>query len=166
MNVTAKIDEIISDGACIVGMGNYYKSDDAVGLYIVDHLKNVVESEDYRIINVEDVIESYVFKIADFECRSVLIIDAVEADASAGSLVFGRISDMDELIGSCSTHKLSLKLSGKVLEEYKKETYLLGIVVDNADFGVGLSDEVKKSADTIKDLLLKSINCSLKGVCQ
>ena len=44
--------------------------------------------------------------------------------------------------------------------------YLLGIIADDIDFGIGLSDDVKKSADTVTDLLLKSINCSQKGVYQ
>jgi len=31
------------------------------------------------LLNVEDVIENYVFKIADLDCDNVLIIDAVRS---------------------------------------------------------------------------------------
>lgn len=166
MDFISQIEEIMQDRTCLVGMGNYYKSDDAVGLYIIDQLKENIQSDTLHIINVEDIIESYVFKIAEMDCDNVVIVDAVQAETERGSVVFGRLKEMDELAGSFSTHKLSLSISGKIFEEYNKNAYLLGIVTDDVDFGIGLSDDIKRSADTVKDLLLKSINCSQKGVYQ
>jgi len=166
MDFISQIDEIMGSKTCIVGMGNYYKTDDAVGLYIVDRRKEAVESETLTVLNVEDVIESYVFKIAGMDCDNVIIVDAVQAEGERGSVIFGRINDMGMFEGMFSTHKLSLSISGKILEENNKSTYLLGIIADDIDFGIGLSDDVKKSADTVTDLLLKSINCSQKGVYQ
>jgi len=166
MDLLCTIDEMMKEPTCIVGMGNYYRSDDAVGLYIADALLSKVTSDNPRIMNVEDILESYVFNIAQSDARNVLIIDAVECDSESGSIVFGKLSEMEELVGSVSTHKLSLSLSGKIFDQYQKSTYLLGIVAGDVDYGIGLSDDVKQSADTIHDVILKSINSSQKGVYQ
>jgi len=55
---------VVKDHCCIVGMGNYLKSDDAVGLYIVESIRKTL-GKDFPVLNVEDVIEAYVFKIAE-----------------------------------------------------------------------------------------------------
>jgi len=165
MEVLDKIESLLKDNTCLVGMGNYLRSDDAVGLYIVDELRDREVPCNLSILNVEDVIESYVYKIAGLDCDNVVILDAVKADSTTGSIVFGRLNDFEELLSDYSTHKLSLKISGKILEEHNKQTYLLGIVADNLDYGTGISDEVKKSADLLKDFIIKSI-ASNKGVCQ
>ncbi|MCU0848934.1 MAG: hydrogenase maturation protease [Spirochaetes bacterium] len=165
MEVLDKIESLLKDNTCLVGMGNYLRSDDAVGLYIVDELRDREVPGNLSILNVEDVIESYVYKIAGLDCDNVVILDAVKADSTIGSIVFGRLNDFEELLSDYSTHKLSLKISGKILEEHNKQIYLLGIVADNLDYGTGISDEVKKSADLLKDFIIKSI-ASNKGVCQ
>jgi len=166
MEFMRDIENIMSGKACVVGMGNYYRCDDAVGLYVVDTMTGNVSSERISIINVEDVLESYLFKIAELNCDKVLIIDAVQTESPSGSVIFGKIDDLDDVIQNTSTHKLSLKLCGNILEQYNKETYLLGIEADTTDFGVGISQEVRKSADMIVDLLVRAINCSPKGVYQ
>jgi hydrogenase 3 maturation protease len=166
MDFVAHMNEIMQGRTCIVGMGNYYRGDDAVGLYIVDRLQHEVVSDRLRVINVEDVIESYVFTIAGMDCDNIVIVDAVQAESERGAVLFGRLDEMDGLGGALSTHKLSLVISGKIFEKYSKNTYLLGIVAGDTDFGVGISEEVRRSADTVKDLLLKSIQSSQKGAYQ
>jgi len=153
----------VSSNCCLVGMGNFLKSDDAVGLYIIESVKKAVSNHE-MIFNVEDVIEAYVFKIAELECDNVVVIDAVKANAETGSILFGRLEDeFEELGGTLSTHKLALKMSGRIFNEHNKITYLLGVVVDNTDFGAELSQAVRESADVIIKLIIDVLNCE-KGV--
>ena len=153
----------VSQSCCLVGMGNFLKSDDAVGLYIIESVKKAVGNRE-GIYNVEDVIEAYVFKIAELECDSVVVIDAVKADAETGSIIFGRLEDeFEELGGTLSTHKLALKMSGRIFSEHNKVTYLLGVVVDNTDFGAELSHTVRETADVLIKLIIDALNCE-KGV--
>lgn len=157
------IKNVVSHDCCLVGMGNFLKSDDAVGLYIIESVKKAVGSMD-GIFNVEDVIEAYVFKIAEMECSNVVVIDAVKAHAETGSIIFGRLEDeFEELGGTLSTHKLALKMSGRIFNEHNKVTYLLGVVVDNTDFGAELSQPVRESADVLIKLIIDALNCE-KGV--
>ncbi len=157
------IKNVLSDNCCIVGMGNFLKSDDAVGLYVVDSVRKAVSDDSY-IFNVEDVIEAYVFKISELDCKNVVVIDAVKTDAEAGSIVFGSLEDeFDELVADFSTHKLALKMSGKIFKEHGKGTFLLGIVVNNVDFGAELSQTVRESADALIKIIIDTLN-SKKGV--
>jgi hydrogenase 3 maturation protease len=165
MNLLSEIKSVISDSCCIVGMGNLVKSDDAVGLYIIESVKKAVKN-DHMIFNVEDVIEAFVYKIAELDCMNIVIIDAVKAGAETGSIIFGKLDDeFEELEGTLSTHKLALKMSGRIFTEYKKETYLLGVVVNNIDFGIELSPEVRESADVLINIITDVLN-SGKGVCK
>ncbi len=152
------IKNVIGGNCCLVGMGNYLKSDDAVGLYIIESVKKAV-GDDAMLLNVEDVIEAYVFKIAELECDTVVVIDAVKAQAETGSILFGTLDEeFEELSGTLSTHKLALKMSGKIFTEHNKETYLLGVVVNNIDFGAELSTAVRESADALIEIIIDALN--------
>jgi hydrogenase maturation protease len=157
-NLISDITNVIGGNCCLVGMGNYLKSDDAVGLYIIESVRKAA-GENCLLFNVEDVIEAYVFKIAELDCDSVVVIDAVKAQAETGSILFGKLDDeFEELSGTLSTHKLALKMSGRIFSEHKKETYLLGVVVDNIDFGAELSLPVRESADALIKIIIDALN--------
>jgi hypothetical protein len=64
MNFAEDIAGVLKDRTCIVGVGNYIRRDDAVGLYLVDALKESVDSDAVQLLNAEDIIESYAFQIA------------------------------------------------------------------------------------------------------
>ena len=55
-----------------------------------------------------------------------------------------------------------MKLAAKILEEHGKQVYLLGIEAKEIDFGSGLSAEVKKSADIVKEFLIDTLRCGEK----
>jgi len=164
MDFISVIEKLAFEKTCIIGMGNNLKQDDAVGIYVAEGVRKRLTSNDVTVINVEDVLENYVFSIADNECENVLIIDAVHLndEGDTGSIIFGKLNELNEVINNYSTHKLSLFLSGKVLEHYNKKIWLLGIKVREIDFGIGLTKKVKKSADIIIQLLVSSLNCKRK----
>lgn len=162
MDFIPVMERLVREKTCFVGMGNYLMGDDAVGLHVVDGIRDRIQSGTVSALNVEDVIENYVYKIAEGECENVVIIDAMQSGGETGSVLFGRLSEVKETIGNFSTHKLALFMSGKILEQYNKKAWFMGIEVRNTDFGAGLSAEVKKSADIIRDLLLSYINCDQK----
>jgi len=153
---------MFKDTTCIVGVGNYYRCDDAVGLYIVDALAATVQHPHIVIFNVEDIIESYCFAIAESNCKNVLIVDAIQADADEGTVVFGRLSDFVETGLDVSTHKLALRMSCKILEASGKDVYMLGIVIKQNDFGKGLSPIIHSKVDSIVSMVQSSIMSNQK----
>jgi hydrogenase maturation protease len=163
MDFLPVIERLAREKTCIVGMGNTLMGDDAAGCHVVDGIRDLIDSPTVTVLNVEDVIENYVFKIVGIDCDNVIIIDAMQSGAEKGSVYFGRLQEFEETFNNnYSTHKLSLFLSGKILEQHDKKAWFLGIEVGEVDFGTGLSDDVKKSADIIRDLLLSYINCDQK----
>jgi hydrogenase maturation protease len=162
MDFIPMIEKLAREKTCIVGMGNYYKKDDEAGLFVIDELKGRVDSDTITLMNVEDVLENYVYKIAGLECDNVLIIDAVESASEAGTVLFGRLHDFNEEINAFSTHKLTLAISGKILEEHNKKVWLLGIEALDTDFGRGMTDRVEESACFIRDILYQHITSGQK----
>ncbi len=162
MDFLPVIERLARERTCFVGMGNPLLGDDAVGLHVVDGIRERGRSDCVTALNVEDVIENHVCVIADGESDHVIIVDALQSGADAGSVIFGRLNEFDEIINNFSTHKLSLLLSGKMLEAHGKKVWLLGIEARDIEFGTGLSEEVRKSADIILDVLLSYINCDQK----
>ena len=131
------------------------RNDDAIGVFIAESLQKEGGLNDHlTVFNVEDVIENYVFQIADANARNVLLVDAVEIrGATTGSVVFGRLDDFSEARGEFSTHKLALSTAAKILEAHGKTVYLLGLVADNIDYGTEISGEIMTSALKVIDTI-------------
>jgi hydrogenase 3 maturation protease len=148
----------MNEKTCLVGMGNTLRRDDAAGVYIVEEVGRRLSGDSLKTQVVEDVLEAYVFQLAELDCENIVIVDAIEASEEPGSVVFGKLSGFSELLSNFSTHKLTLELCGKIFEEHGKETYLLGIVAGDIDFGEGMTKAVKESADMLRDLLITLAN--------
>jgi len=147
--------QILAQPTCLVGVGNLLRNDDAVGAQIAERLAPVMAAAGrHTVINAEDVIENYCFSIADSAVRNVLVIDAVRGDgAEPGSLVLGRLEDLEAADGGWSTHKLALSTAGGVLRHHGKDVWLLGIVAANTDYGTAVSQDVLDSAEAVIDLV-------------
>jgi hydrogenase maturation protease len=146
-----RFEDVLADGACLVGTGNPWRRDDGVGPWLAESL----EGAGLPVFNAEDVLENHVYDIARTDCRNVVIMDAVAADLEPGAVVFARLDGLREPAGP-STHKLALGLCGKILEAHGKRTYLLGIVPRDLDFGRGLTEEVERAASGVRDLILRA----------
>ena len=147
--------QILRDKTCIVGMGNIFRNDDAVGVLVAERLlEGGALPDNLSVMNVEDVIESYIFPIAEGPYKNILLVDAVKCHGvETGSLIVGRLGDFEELGAGFSTHKLSLSAGAKIFEQHGKETYLLGIAADNIEFGSAVCREVMDCADKVVDLI-------------
>lgn len=147
--------QILSRPTCIVGVGNLLRNDDAVGVMIADRLAQEADAlEGHSVVNAEDVIENHVFRIADGNANHVLVIDAVQTDGEEpGSLVLGKLAELEAVRGGYSTHKLALSTAASVLEHHGKDVYLLGIVAANTDYGTTVSKEILDSAETVISLV-------------
>ncbi len=151
------IEKLLEEKTLIIGMGNYLRCDDAAGLYIVDRLRELVPPGSVEIMNVEDILESYVIEIAEKDHDNVLIFDAVDSGGEPGTVAFGKLDDLLRYTDSFSTHSLSLRFCDEIFSRYNKTAWLFGITAAVIDFGTEISEEVKKSADAVIDILCNSI---------
>ena len=158
MSALDELKQILKQRTCIVGMGNYYRNDDAAGLLIVDSIKDEITAGNITVFNVEDVLESYIFKIAETKPANVLLIDAVETEGAPGSIIFMDVDGPEGISNEFSTHKLSVELSAKILKEMGIKTRVIGIVPENTDFGRELNKDVKESVNLIKEFIINTTN--------
>lgn len=157
-DLAQELRQILAQPTCIVGVGNAMRNDDAVGALIAERLApEMAAAGRHAVINAEDVIENYCFSIADSAVRNVLVIDAVQGDgAEPGSLVLGRLEDLEAAGTGYSTHKLALSTAGSVLRHHGKDVFLLGIVAANTDYGTTVSQEILASAEAVIDLVRRA----------
>ncbi len=154
--VADKLLDVLGDRTCLVGMGNPWRNDDGVGVRVADRLRNhAALPPQIEVMNVEDVIESYAFDIASRPVKNVVLVDAAAvANAPAGSIVFGKVDELEAASSDVSTHKLALRTVESVFRQSGKDTYLLGIVSGNVDFGNEISAPVAEAAEQIVNLVV------------
>jgi hydrogenase 3 maturation protease len=138
----------------VAGIGNPIRSDDYVGIKIVQDLQGKV-SEKVCLLECETVPESYLLDIEAFNPTHVLLIDAAFVGLKPGeaSLVdTERIANLPAI----TTHILPLR----IFCDYIKKTTdakigLLLVEPKNMEFGEGLNVEVEASAQRLAMLLLE-----------
>ncbi|WP_047396180.1 hydrogenase maturation protease [Chitinibacter sp. ZOR0017] len=154
MSFTHDLAQIFSRPTQIVGIGNPLRSDDGVGCYIADTLaQQLPAGSPHAALNVEDVIENYVFALVAGPAEHILLVDAISGSGQTpGSLVLGKLREL-ETGGGYSTHKLALSMAAQLLEQQGKQVYLLGISAHNIDFGLQMEPAIQDSAAAVIDLL-------------
>jgi hydrogenase maturation protease len=149
----ATLEDVLREGACLVGVGNAWRRDDGVGPWIIEALRGAPAAAGLGLINAESVPENVIHGVARTGVPNVVFVDAAAADGPPGSVLFGPLAEFDELQG-VSTHKLALALCAKFLEAAGKRVYLLGIVPADLELGQGLTAEVQKAAASVRDAIL------------
>jgi len=145
--------KILQQKSCLVGIGNKLRADDGFGPYIIEGLsqKGIFPEDDLLV--VEDVPENFAFPISRKEATNIIFIDAIFLEAPPGTVVFGPLAELEGIGQIVSTHKLSLRLTARVIEEAGKNVFLLGVVPSSLEFGQPLSPEIKSVADNLIALI-------------
>ncbi len=136
----------------VAGIGNPIRSDDYVGLKVVEDLQGKV-SENVCLLECETVPESYLLDIEKFNPTHVLLIDAAFLRLKPGeaSLVDAeKVAD----VSAVSTHVLPLR----IFCEYVKQATgakiaLLLVEPKSMEFGEGLSAEVQAATERLTKVL-------------
>ncbi len=137
------------DEVLFVGMGNRIKHDDGVGIYIAAELKN---RHSCKVIVAENSIENYLGKINAQQKDYVVFIDAVNFGKEPGYTQLLPVQNIHD--STTNTHNLSLKTISGFLEA--REIWILGVQPQQMGFGFGLSEKIKKVADSIIESLLNN----------
>ena len=136
----------------IAGIGNPIRSDDFVGVKIVQDLKAKVP-ERVMLIECETVPEAYLQQITEFEPTHVLLVDAAILALRPGE---SRLVEPSKLADfqALSTHMLPLRLFCDYINaSTKTKISLLLVQPRNTDFGEEMTDDVKVVAQEITAIL-------------
>ena len=137
----------------IAGIGNPIRSDDYIGLKIVESLQGKVGSN-VCLIECETVPESYLLEIEKFNPSHVLLIDSAILGRKPGE---ANLAELDEVpaFSAVSSHVMPLRI---FCEHIKKVTdakiSLLLIEPKSIEFEEGLSVEVQTTADNLTKILV------------
>ena len=128
-----------------VGIGNLFKMDDGVGVYISTRINKTTT---ISALTVEVSIENYIGKINSLNPDVLVLIDSVDLKSTAGTYKLLSISQIQDL--TFNTHNISLN---RLSEFFKMPVFVLGIQPEKIGFGENISYLVKNEADKIINLI-------------
>jgi len=148
-------------GTLIIGLGNQYRRDDAVGLIVARSLKEAAP-EHVRVLEESGeataLIESW--QGAD----TVILIDALDSGAKPGTV--RRLDAHGQPIPTrffhCSTHAFGVAEAielARVLGRLPPRLIVYGIEGKTFEAGLGLSPEVEKAAQEVVERVLGDLCC-------
>jgi hydrogenase 3 maturation protease len=138
----------------VAGIGNSIRSDDFVGVKIIQDIQDKVSSK-VHIIECETVPESFMDEIVELKPSHVLLIDAAILDLNPGDF---RLFDSAKVTNmpAISTHMLPLRVFCDYITQMSNaKLALLLIEPGNVEFGEGLTAEVRMASEILSELLLK-----------
>ena len=141
---------------CVLGMGNFDRADDQVGLVVVEELEKRELPENITILNAGPVPEAFTGVIKKEEPDILIIIDAAQMNEELGTIRVFSEEDVDEAY-MITPHKVSMKMYAKYLRHYLKKIVIIfiGIEPKSLSYMVEISSEVKSSADYLVNYLEK-----------
>jgi hydrogenase maturation protease len=143
----------------IIGVGNEFRTDDAVGLVVARRLRQL-SLENVMVIEETgegaNLLESW--KGAD----TVIIIDAASSGARPGTVhcIDARTQQIPTGLLHHSTHTISVGDAvelARVMDRLPPRMLVYGIEGEEFEEGMGLSQAVEESVDTVAELVLKRV---------
>ena len=129
-----------------VGIGNLLKTDDGIGVYISNRIRN---KDNILSLTVETGIENYIGKINSLNPDILVLLDCMDLKSGAGTFKIQEVNQVQDL--TFNTHNISLR---RISDFFEMPVYILGIQPEKVDFGENISYLVKHIADKI----IKHIN--------
>jgi hydrogenase maturation protease len=153
-----QLEECFQGRTCLMGLGNIDYGDDGLGVRLAEKLAaagvpNVIAAGTMP----ERFIDSATADAFDY----LVFLDAVEFGAAPGSVVFLDAEEMAARFPQISTHKISLGLMAKLVEEKgQTRARLLGIQPESLKSTGELSSVVQDTLDILSSLLIELSNRS------
>jgi hydrogenase 3 maturation protease len=137
----------------VAGIGNPIRSDDLIGMKVVENLRNKV-SRRVQLLECETVPESYLLDIEQFNPTHVLLIDAAFLGCKPGET---RLVAAERLANesAVSSHVLPLRIFCDYIKQViGAKIALLLVEPKSMEFGEGLSEEVAATEKELTSILL------------
>jgi len=145
----------------IIGFGNKYKSDDGIGIRVIEELEKLDFFKNIEIVNGGTSGTDLIFLIKG--CGKLIIIDAIDAGQNTGDVVNIKVDDIEDFIKrgykSLSLHDLNLADILKLIKALKinADISIIGVKPKSMDFGDKLSPEIEKKIPEIISIIKEEI---------
>jgi hydrogenase 3 maturation protease len=141
-----------------MGLGNTDYGDDGLGVRMAEKLESAGVP---HVIVAGTMPERYIDGATSEAFDYLIFLDAVEFGAVPGSVVFLDSEEMAARFPQISTHKISLGLMAKLVEEKgTTKAHLLGVQPESIKTGTELSLAVRETVELLCDLIVDIINNS------
>ncbi len=155
----------------IMGFGNPVREDDAVGIYAIQKLKErLEESEHLQIFDMGTAAFEILFKLKGQD-RIILIDAVVNTGEKTGTLykvpaseLEGKIEDDPLLFLHSLKWDQALSYAKKILQnDYPKNIEVYLIAVQNTRFNTEMTEEARKGADKVVEIILQELKAHAKN---
>ncbi len=150
-NLREQLQQCLKGRCCLMGLGNVDYGDDGFGVRLAEGLEQA---------GVPDVIiaatspERFIGSVTDNGYDNLLFIDAVEFGGASGSVIFLNAGEIAARFPQVSTHKISLGLMAKWVEDGgRTKAYLLGVQPESLKADAELTPTVQTTLELLKGLL-------------
>lgn len=143
----------------IIGFGNKYRSDDGIGIRVIEELEKLDSFKNIEIIDGGTSGADLIFLIKG--CSKIIIIDAIDTGQNIGDVVNIKVNNIEEFIKrdykSLSLHDLNLADMFSLLKALKinADISIIGVRPKNIDFGDRLSPEIEEKIPEIISVIKK-----------
>ena len=145
-----QLNKLRSSAAIILGIGNILKGDDGAGPLVCEQLKAAKISAEP--IDAGTVPENYIRRIIKKAPRTMLIIDAIDFGAEAGTIKIFEPQQLDSHV--ISTHTLSPRLFVDIIgRSIRVDVYFIGIQPAQTQLGQSVSAVVSRAIERLTGVL-------------
>jgi len=149
----------------IIGVGNIYRHDDAVGLLIARRLKKL---NDERLTIMEQRGDGVSLMESWKDWNQAILVDAVSSDSLPGTVHYIEANEkpIPSKFFSCSTHNMGVAEAVELSRSFDQLPKYLGIYgIEGKDFspGEGLSHEVEECIEQAVKQICEKIEHLHKG---
>lgn len=142
----------------LLGLGNDLRGDDAVGLYLIDQLKNKITSPHIEFLKVYTVLENFWGKIISLKPSRIILFDAYACQKDNAKIRLVADHEIDLLLPS--THSFAPHF---LLDKLKREIACQYIVIGIPGFQFPylerkISDKTKKYADDLCRIIYRNLS--------
>ncbi|HUT80869.1 MAG TPA: hydrogenase maturation protease [Candidatus Bathyarchaeia archaeon] len=141
---------------CLMGIGNFDRADDAVGIAVIEELEKAKLNSNVKLINAGPVPESFTGVIKREEPDFLIVIDAAQMDEAPGTIKIFSEKNVNSAY-MVTPHKVSMTMYTKYLKNTLKNltTIFIGIQPFSISYMVEMSPEVKMSITILCEYLVE-----------
>jgi hydrogenase maturation protease len=144
------------DKILIVGVGNILCRDEGVGIHVIQEMEGMELPDHIKLLDIGTSTPDLISHLENV--KKLIVIDALKAGESPGTIYRCRPEDLlanEE--GPISLHEIGLMETLTMAKKMGREidTVIIGVEPKVLDWGVELSEEVKKKIPAIIEAVLK-----------
>lgn len=145
-----RLNKLRDSPTLIIGIGNILKGDDGAGPLVCERLKAAKVTA--WLIDADTVPENYIQRIIKKAPRSLIVIDAIDFGAEAGTIKVFEPEQLNSLV--ISTHTLSPCLFVDVIRRsIRVDVYFVGIQPAQTQLGQPVSAAVSRAIEKLSGVL-------------